>query len=299
MLQCRAPPGLEGLGRSSRSASSSPSPHTPLPPAVWGGDESWDIHSVSTGVKTPPRIDQAEPQSSRQKASLTSAVAPKPPGLSLNSLLSGPIEQASLDLVGSQLPIAPAAQQLTLPLSIGSVGHPHKCAGSCKYVKRKGGCRDGAQCTSCHLCFWRRDSCNAGEEGTKQLREGALASATRAAKNDIATSSLSIGTRGHPHSCAGACRYIRRKTGCRDGAACPNCHACIWRRTAAPDAQDADNKSDSLQKDADNIQPTAASTIEDGTKVFDSDATNNLQDLISLLIQRKQGVPEDTLCMPC
>lgn len=36
------------------------------------------------------------------------------------------------------------------------MGHPHACAGACRYVKRKGGCREGADCSQCHLCFWRR-----------------------------------------------------------------------------------------------------------------------------------------------
>lgn len=42
----------------------------------------------------------------------------------------------------------------------------------------------------------------------------------------------SVGTKGHPSTCGVACRYVRRKHGCRDGAACPNCHECHWRRGA-------------------------------------------------------------------
>eukprot|EP00434_Breviolum_minutum_P036241 symbB.v1.2.032107.t1/scaffold3809.1/size49892/1 len=34
-------------------------------------------------------------------------------------------------------------------ISKGSVGHPFTCATACKYVKRKGGCRDGADCPHC------------------------------------------------------------------------------------------------------------------------------------------------------
>jgi len=41
----------------------------------------------------------------------------------------------------------------------------------------------------------------------------------------------SYGSIGHPHFCAQACKYIDRKSGCRDGRECPNCHFCSWRRT--------------------------------------------------------------------
>jgi len=40
--------------------------------------------------------------------------------------------------------------------STGSLGHPEGCAQACKYVHRKGGCRNGSSCPDCHLCHWRR-----------------------------------------------------------------------------------------------------------------------------------------------
>jgi len=39
--------------------------------------------------------------------------------------------------------------------SFGSLGHPRACAAACKYAKKRG-CKDGAQCTRCHLCVWSR-----------------------------------------------------------------------------------------------------------------------------------------------
>jgi len=42
----------------------------------------------------------------------------------------------------------------------------------------------------------------------------------------------SLGTKGHPHHCAEACKYFRRKQGCRAGKLCKSCHVCYWRRTA-------------------------------------------------------------------
>eukprot|EP00429_Kryptoperidinium_foliaceum_P000603 CAMPEP_0176012736 /NCGR_PEP_ID=MMETSP0120_2-20121206/5949_1 /TAXON_ID=160619 /ORGANISM="Kryptoperidinium foliaceum, Strain CCMP 1326" /LENGTH=326 /DNA_ID=CAMNT_0017345631 /DNA_START=56 /DNA_END=1036 /DNA_ORIENTATION=- len=107
-----------------------------------------------------------------------------------------------------------AADEPTKYLSMGSIGHPHSCAEACRYIKRKGGCLDGAKCSRCHLCFWTRVSeklvVAPGPQGDQAI--------------------VSVGTKGHPHSCGEACRYARRKSGCRDGANCKNCHACLWQR---------------------------------------------------------------------
>lgn len=40
----------------------------------------------------------------------------------------------------------------------------------------------------------------------------------------------SIGSVGHPHTCGKACKYARRKNGCRDGSNCLGCHLCQWHR---------------------------------------------------------------------
>lgn len=42
------------------------------------------------------------------------------------------------------------------PFSVGSAGHPYTCSNPCKYVWRKQGCRDGADCPNCHYCKWQR-----------------------------------------------------------------------------------------------------------------------------------------------
>lgn len=48
------------------------------------------------------------------------------------------------------------ASRFPVETSIGSVGHPLTCQGACKYLRRKGGCRDGVGCTMCHHCQWTR-----------------------------------------------------------------------------------------------------------------------------------------------
>ena len=53
-------------------------------------------------------------------------------------------------------------------ISRGSVGHPVSCAAACRYVKRKGGCRDGADCLQCHECFWSKAKDGEGSQGSKK-----------------------------------------------------------------------------------------------------------------------------------
>jgi hypothetical protein len=39
--------------------------------------------------------------------------------------------------------------------SVGSMNHPHLCGQPCKYIKKSRGCRDGANCSHCHICVWQ------------------------------------------------------------------------------------------------------------------------------------------------
>jgi len=39
----------------------------------------------------------------------------------------------------------------------------------------------------------------------------------------------SKGSMNHPHSCAAACKYIKKPRGCKDGADCDRCHLCSFR----------------------------------------------------------------------
>ncbi|CAE8615730.1 unnamed protein product [Polarella glacialis] len=40
----------------------------------------------------------------------------------------------------------------------------------------------------------------------------------------------SMGSLGHPYTCAEACKYFLKARGCKDGAACDRCHLCEWKR---------------------------------------------------------------------
>mmetsp|Transcript_114022 Transcript_114022/g.179492 ORF Transcript_114022/g.179492 Transcript_114022/m.179492 type:complete len:222 (-) Transcript_114022:93-758(-) len=39
----------------------------------------------------------------------------------------------------------------------------------------------------------------------------------------------SVGSRGHPYTCAEACKYMSKKRGCKDGVDCDRCHLCPWK----------------------------------------------------------------------
>lgn len=198
-------------------------PPARLPPSQPG--RSTDLRTAS-GLAGPPASEGAPPLWASEEG---------PPGLELpvgsRQAPQAKAPQQVLNVQGSA-PEAPATH-----LSLGSVGHPHSCAAACRYVKRKGGCREGVRCPNCHLCFWRRDR-EQNQEREPDSQEpapsaegmGPAAGAALADAGEGVATLISVGTQGHPHSCAAACRYVRRKSGCRNGAACPNCHACLWTR---------------------------------------------------------------------
>merc|ERR1719419_33282 len=41
---------------------------------------------------------------------------------------------------------------------------------------------------------------------------------------------VSVGSIGHPDTCALACKYHNKAAGCKDGQLCVRCHLCTWQR---------------------------------------------------------------------
>lgn len=105
----------------------------------------------------------------------------------------------------------PKHSQVPSLVSIGTVGHPVSCGTPCRYVKRKGGCRDGSACLNCHLCFWVRHQ-----------EEQQVARRAQANKKPIS----SLGTVGHPISCGEPCLLAWSEGGCPAGSSCRRCHRC-------------------------------------------------------------------------
>jgi len=140
-------------------------------------------------------------------------------------------------------------------------------------VKRKGGCKDGVKCLNCHLCFWRRDDTKKSKE---DVRNNTTAMHLQTNPDPMAvvvaeqlnSTILSAGSQAHPHACGAPCRYVRRKMGCRNGAACPDCHICVWSRNQ--------------KKDDD----STGSVHEESDLVLD-ESTRKLEGLIQLLLQNK------------
>jgi len=126
-----------------------------------------------------------------------------PPGLSLPQPYSAMARQGSENL---------------WQVSIGSVGHPFTCAVACPYSP--GECPSGAQCKMCHEC-----PLNPRASVSKNVATQERAPATAIG---------SLGSLGHPHSCGNACKYVKRKSGCRNGSRCLDCHICHWQRKPLP-----------------------------------------------------------------
>jgi hypothetical protein len=113
-----------------------------------------------------------------------------------------------------------ASREPPIIVSVGSVGHPHDCGPPCKYARRKGGCQHGRFCKECHQCQWARDCSTAVPA--------------------LVVNTFSAGSVGHPELCGQPCKYMRRKSGCRNGEQCPDCHVCQWKRRAQPDKEEQD-----------------------------------------------------------
>mmetsp|Transcript_55071 Transcript_55071/g.108755 ORF Transcript_55071/g.108755 Transcript_55071/m.108755 type:complete len:253 (-) Transcript_55071:31-789(-) len=95
-------------------------------------------------------------------------------------------------------------------ISLGSVGHPNACAEPCE----DNDCMDPA-CRKCHQCGPRRLA-GAREVGSCQAECG--------------SDCPSVGSLGHPNTCASPCKYQHRGGNCKDGRMCVRCHLCKWSR---------------------------------------------------------------------
>jgi len=126
-------------------------------------------------------------------------------------------------------PCAPQGSYADGMPSIGSIGHPHSCKKGCKYVWKKRGCRDGRDCPQCHFC-----TPNSKQQSLKAPQPNQQEQA------QVDSSKLpSVGSLGHPHSCAAACKYNGKKAGCKDGRLCNRCHLCRWTRCMDRTAKEA------------------------------------------------------------
>lgn len=188
---------------------------------------------------------------------------PPPSSMSTSSLpVAPPVQVASVP--GPAAVITPPP---TPPPSKGSVGHPHSCGEACKYIKRKTGCSQGADCPQCHLCFWRHRRALKSE--TADICSSAYSAGGKCASLEVTKplAQESVGSVNHPDGCAAPCKYVKRKGGCRLGSSCPDCHLCHWRRTCR--------------------EPIGLS--EETSPGFSRNATARLEDLICLQLENSSS----------
>mmetsp|Transcript_114908 Transcript_114908/g.332034 ORF Transcript_114908/g.332034 Transcript_114908/m.332034 type:complete len:299 (-) Transcript_114908:61-957(-) len=115
-----------------------------MPPAMVAGSMPPSTYTTSDGNVCMPFGVMMQPM----------AGSPMP-GDGTTILFYGVSTMAYAPSQMAAMPPPPPPPATHSTVSIGSVGHPNTCAAPCKYAKKRG-CKDGAQCTRCHLCAWSR-----------------------------------------------------------------------------------------------------------------------------------------------
>jgi len=111
-------------------------------------------------------------------------------------------------------------------VSMGSVGHPTACAGHCVAPY----CQLGASCPKCHLCKANEASEFYAAYDIQGSYVAQVARENTELQASAPTDCPSVGSMGHPETCADACKYHWKSGACKDGSMCVRCHVCPWRR---------------------------------------------------------------------
>lgn len=164
---------------------------------------------------------------------------PPPPGLWLPAPSPAPSRAAALDrvqLVAKARGLCPYsvfrqhagdATSREPVISMGTVGHPNMCAEPCDAEV----CQLGAACPKCHLCKAQRAPQQGGHTfAAEASAKSMMASFMQAQAASPVPECPSVGSMGHPHTCADACKYQFKHSACKDGRNCVRCHLCPWRR---------------------------------------------------------------------
>lgn len=251
-LHIRPPPGLEEYGPCVESWSSGSSPQTPTPSVLSAGRDAWDADALASGVHSALWTKQ-------QQALFASAWKQYPAGYlahptkpfkeddllrfqsqpvgSIRELLrtNGAAFVANMTQPQCAMPLSTTPPLTLLESSSGryhmrtqmppEVDKPQHAVAS-EAVERKGWMDADA------VLLRIEQGCPIVQPEANFSRDARGEESNLADKHVAPTAAFSRGSIGHPHSCGGACRYVKRKGGCRHGDQCANCHSCFWRRDA-------------------------------------------------------------------
>jgi len=98
---------------------------------------------------------------------------------------------------------AESGVELACELSLGTVGHPSSCGPACKYVVKRRGCKDGRQCSHCHLCTWKKAGNLTKSEHVDSYESRASDASPSRATSSLGGSSLGRGCGSFRQSSAG------------------------------------------------------------------------------------------------
>jgi hypothetical protein len=156
--------------------------------------------------------------------------------------------------------------------SLGSRGHPTSCEKGCKYAWKKKGCRDGVNCERCHLCRPNKGATGAQQQASNSSSQ---TKGQQRSEVDLKSCPVSVGSIGHPHSCAPACKYNGKKAGCKDGQLCDRCHLCRWTRCTDRAVRDANVGAEVKAKPASATREISTQTTVDQSTQCDMDEEDN------------------------
>merc|ERR1719253_550386 len=87
--------------------------------------------------------------------------------------------------------------------SQGSIGHPHHCADSCKYFWKQRGCKDGANCSHCHVCVYRHNKHRKSGRDKEAIRDRTATESTATTRCSITSEMAALPEAGECVECFG------------------------------------------------------------------------------------------------
>lgn len=87
--------------------------------------------------------------------------------------------------------------------SLGSINHPHSCGASCKYFWKQRGCKDGANCSHCHVCVYRHNKHRKSGRDKEAIRDRTATESTATTRCSITSEMSALPEAGECVECFG------------------------------------------------------------------------------------------------